>query len=287
MQRRLGPGAIYRRTLAVVATAASLTTCTSPRGTALGGPIPADALVPTSAVSTGGAESARSLEPPVLGAALSEDGRTLTLYVVALGTEAVTAGSFALSSSVEGEVVRVLVTKVGTPAPPSGLICRVQSRNHVLEVALAEPLGPRPVLDVASGAALTPMPQGEIFRPNQLPPGWYLVEERPLREGDRQTGWTQRYGPAADAAGLVLIQRLAALGPNERFSVDRVGEEKLALRETMATWSQQANWTDTSLVWTEGVWEVAISSWASDASPPVLDKAATVAFAVSLSDGPR
>lgn len=229
----------------------------------------------------------RSLEAPVLGATVSADGRTLELYALPLGTEPVPAGRLTVVSEVGRDSVEVAVSKNEAAAPADGAVCRVERQLHVLPVLLAEALGGRRVLDAASGAALTPMPRAEILRPRQLPAGWYLVEEWPLREGDRQTGWTQRYGPAADQAGLVVVQRSASLGPNERFAVDRVDAHDVSVRGTAGIWSRQSNWTATSLVWSEGGWEVALGSWASDASPPALDETATLAFAASLIAGLR
>ena len=118
-----------------------------------------------------------------------------------------------------------------------------------------------------------------LFR--SVNPGWRLLEERPLREGDRQTGWLQRYGTDPAAPGLSIIQRRAVLGPSERFGVDRVDRTEVPVRATTATWSRQADGKATALVWTESGWEVALTSAAGSGAGP-LDRATLEAFAASL-----
>lgn len=288
MQRRSGRHGRSRSLLAALVTATLLVACRAPRTDPEADATSTAPPEPTVVRPDDATELARrSLEAPVLGATVSADGRTLELYALPLGTEPVAAGRLSASGEVGRDTVRVSVTKNEAAVPADAALCRVERQLHVLALALSEALGGRRVLDAASGAALTPMPRGEILRPRQLPIGWFLVEERPLREGDRQTGWTQRYGPAADQPGLVVVQRSATLGPNERYAVDRADAAQVPVRGTAGTWSRQANWSATSLVWIEGGWEVALGSWASDASPPALDEAATLAFAESLEAGLR
>ena len=53
----------------------------------------------------------------------------------------------------------------------------------------------------------------------------------------------------------------------------------------ITTWSRQANWNATSLVWTEGGWELALSSSSPDGVSPALDRSTMLAFAADLAAG--
>jgi len=238
--------------------------------------------------------AARSRLAPVLGATIAGDGRSVDLYAQPVGSGPATAGDLTARAEVRDEAVEVVVERAaplqpaapgvgGAAAPP--VLCRLEQGLHVLRVPLPGGLGARPVRDLATGATLEPVPLADILRPGALTAGWRLLDERPLREADRQTGWLQRYGPDPAAPGVTVIQRRAALGPSERFAVGRVDRAEVPLRATTAVWSRQADGNAVSLVWTEAGWEVALTSSAGPSAGSTvgpLDRSALEAFAVSL-----
>lgn len=227
-------------------------------------------------------------QAPVLGAGVSADGTALRLYV--LGDDpTMVAGSLTASFQPDADpgALRVLVRRLGGAAPATpAVVCRLAHDVHVLDVRLAEPLGGRVLLDATNGSRIAPTTFDSILRPASLPEGWRLLDEQPLREGDRQAGWVQRYGLSDAVPTISVVQRLASLGPIERFEVDRAERETVAVRGATGTWSRQQNWDATGLVWTEGAWTVALSSSSTDGRSPAHDQATLVAFADALRPGP-
>lgn len=242
----------------------------------------------------------RAATAPILGASVAVDGLTLELYAVPGGRRGdgsaggLAAGDLVASSSPTERGVEVLLRRPGVSAAaaagsggagPSAAVCRIAHDLHVVRLGLSEPLGDGVVVDGATEVAIEPMPQGQILRPSPLPAGWVLLDEHPLREGDRQTGWAQRYGPSDSVATLSIVQRLAELGPTQRLQVGRDEMAVLALRGTEATWSRQANFSAASLVWVEGGYEVALSSSSPDGTEPPLSRQAMLDAAASLAAG--
>lgn len=230
-------------------------------------------------------------QAPLLGAGVSADGGALRLYV--LGDDpTVAAGSLTATfeDGTDPSAVRVLVRRVGGGAAAApAVVCRLAHDVHVLDITLDEPLDGRVLLDATNGSRIEPTAFDSILRPASLPEGWRLLDEHPLREGDRQRGWTQRYGVSDAAPTISVVQRLASLGPIERYEVDRTETASVPVRATLATWSRQGNWDATSLVWTEGQWTVALSSSSPDGRTPAHDQVALVGFAEGLragTDGP-
>ena len=256
-----------------------------------GGESPVASAAPGPSVLPGSPEvAARSRLAPVLGATVAGDGRSVELYAQPVGSGPATAGDLTARAEVRDDAVEVVVERAplpgrtapgGGPAADQPVLCRLEQGLHVLRVPLSGGLGARPVRDLATGATLEPVPLTEILRPGTVTAGWQLLDERPLREADRQTGWLQRYGPDPASPGVAIIQRRASLGPSERFAVGRIDRAEVPLRATTAVWSRQADGNATALVWTEAGWEVAVTSAAGSGSGP-LGRSALEAFAAAL-----
>jgi len=246
------------------------------------GDVPGRVIVPSAAIVTAMAE--REREAPVLGAVVGGDGTTVELYVLPLGRTPARAGD--LQAEVEAGASGVAVRVVRRAAPASGAataepVCRLSRDVHVIRVSLDEPLGARVLVDRSSGVTLEPVAAGAILRPAAVPAGWTLLDEGPWREGDRQTGWIQRYGPDPDRPLWTLAQRRAELGPSERFVAGRRDVTAVAVRGVTATWSRQADGRAGALVWQEDGWEVSVDAVAiDDRTGPEPD--AVVAFAAGL-----
>lgn len=226
-------------------------------------------------------------DAPILGLSRSDDGTSLTLYVVSLdrslGPGDLVATQERAADGVHLQVLQRGDRSAGGAAAAEGqLVCTIAHDVHVIRVPLDAPLGDAPVIDRSTGVRLTPIAESAVLRPSTLPAGWVLLEEQPLREGDAQTGWVQRYGTSDAAPSMSVVQRLASLGPNERFAVDRVHTTEVVVRGAVATWSRQGNWNATSLVWQEGGFEVALSSSSPDGVQPALDRQAMETFAAGL-----
>jgi hypothetical protein len=231
--------------------------------------------------------AAERAEAPLLGAMIDPAGTTLTLYALAPGRAPLAAGELAAAvARSDGAAVHVLVRRPeggGTAAPASEpALCRIEHELHVLELALPGPLAGRPLVDDATGAVIAPMGREAVLRPAALPEGWRRLDERPLREGGAQVGWAQRYGGSDAGPTVSLTQRLAALGPLDRYQSNRTAVTVVPLRGTTATFSRQANWAATGLTWTEGGWTVGLDSSSPDGRQPPVDQAGLEAFAASL-----
>ena len=281
----------------IVAAAMSVLAACAADGSGSGAPAARSASSSGSASAAGSSTAVvdplaeQRAQAPLLGAGVSPDGEALRLYV--LGDDpTVAAGSLTATfeDGTDPSAMRVLVRRVGAGVPSApAVVCRLAHDVHVLDITLDEPLDGRVLLDATNGSRIEPTAFDSILRPASLPEGWRLLDEHPLREGDRQRGWTQRYGASDAEPTISVVQRLASLGPIERYEVDRAEQASVPVRATLATWSRQGNWDATSLVWTEGQWTVALSSSSPDGRMPAHDQAALVAFAEGLragADGP-
>ena len=235
--------------------------------------------------------AAERAEAPLLGALVDPAGVTLVLYALAPGGDPVASGELvAAVQGADASAVHVLVRRpteaggaaaVGATAA-TGAVCRIEHDLHVVRLALPAPLGGRALIDDATGTVVAPMPQEAVLRPATLPAGWIRLDERPLREGGAQVGWAQRYGRTDAEPTVSLTQRLASLGPIDRYHAARTDGEAVPVRATSGTFSRQANWAATGLTWTEGAWTLGLDSSSPDGRQPPVDRAGLQSFAESL-----
>jgi hypothetical protein len=174
--------------------------------------------------------AAERAEAPLLGALIDPAGVTLVLYAVAPGGDPVASGELLAGvQHADASAVHVLVRRpsgavgaaVAAAGAATGAVCRIEHDLHVVRLALPDPLGGRALIDDATGTVVAPMPQEAVLRPATLPAGWLRLDERPLREGGAQVGWAQRYGRTDAEPTVSLTQRLASLGPIDRYQADR------------------------------------------------------------------